>query len=146
MPSSSASSAAPTLDPAAAEVLGLTRRLLEAVASADWASYRELVAADITCFEPEALGQLVEGLDFHEFYFKLAGNSTQPAKPVTTTLASPRVRMLSPEVALVTYVRLVQKLDGAGHPVTVSGEETRLWQKIGGAWKHIHFHRSKPGC
>ena len=90
------------------------------------------------------MGQLVEGLAFHEFYFKLAGDSPQPAKPVTTTLASPRVRMLSPEVALVTYVRLVQKLDGSGHPVTVSGEETRLWQKIGGAWKHVHFHRSKP--
>ena len=145
MPSSPSSSATPALDPAAAEVLGLTRRLLEAVASADWASYRELVAADITCFEPEALGQLVEGLAFHEFYFKLAGDSPQPAQPVTTTLASPRVRMLSPDVALVTYVRLVQKLDGSGHPVTVSGEETRLWQKIGGAWKHIHFHRSKPG-
>ena len=100
MPSSPSSSYTPALDPAAAEVLGLTRRLLEAVASADWASYRELVAADITCFEPEALGQLVEGLAFHEFYFKLAGDSTQPAKPVTTTLASPRVRMLSPEVGM----------------------------------------------
>ena len=48
MPSSPSSSYTPALDPAAAEVLGLTRRLLEAVASADWASYRELVAADIT--------------------------------------------------------------------------------------------------
>jgi calcium/calmodulin-dependent protein kinase (CaM kinase) II len=36
----------------------------------------------------------------------------------------------------------VQKLDDAGKPVTVSSEETRVWQKIGGRWQHVHFHRS----
>jgi calcium/calmodulin-dependent protein kinase (CaM kinase) II len=47
-------------------------------------------------------------------------------------------------VALVAYVRLTQTLDEAGKPVTRCSEETRLWQKRGGHWKHVHFHRSLP--
>ncbi|NDC53514.1 MAG: hypothetical protein EBZ74_04305 [Planctomycetia bacterium] len=27
-------------------------------------------------------------------------------------------------------------------PITVSSQETRLWQKLGGRWQHVHFHRS----
>jgi hypothetical protein len=44
------------------EVLALTERLLGAIAAGDWATYEELCAADMTCFEPEARGHLVEGL------------------------------------------------------------------------------------
>lgn len=44
------------------EVLGLTERLLRAIAEGDWATYEELCAQDMTCFEPEARGHLVEGL------------------------------------------------------------------------------------
>ena len=53
--------------------------------------------------------------------------------------------MLSDDVALVAYVRLVQKLDGAGHPLTTTCEETRIWKRVASGWKHVHFHRSLPG-
>ena len=66
----------PTPTPAE-EVLAATRRLLDAVAAADWKTYKELVADDITCFEPEAQGQLVAGLPFHKFYFDLAGETSK---------------------------------------------------------------------
>jgi len=129
------------------ELLDLSRRLLAAIAAGDWNAYRELVAEDITCFEPEARGHLVAGLPFHEFYFKLPApqaNGAVPAKPVTTTMAAPVVKLLSADVALVAYVRLTQTLDDAGKPVTRSSEETRLWQKHDGRWRHVHFHRSLP--
>lgn len=124
------------------EVLDLTRRLLDAVVAADWETYRTLVADDVTCFEPEARGQLVAGLPFHEFYFRLAGGRPRVPAAVTTTLASPVVRMLGADVAVVAYVRLTQKLDASGSPVTSACEETRVWQRLDGAWKHVHFHRS----
>ena len=127
---------------AADEVLDLTRKLLATIAAGDWPAYRELVAADITCFEPEAKGHLVQGLPFHEIYFKLAGGTAKPSTPATTTIATPVVKMLADDVALVAYVRLVQKLDAAGSPVTVASEETRIWKRFAGGWKHVHFHRS----
>lgn len=123
------------------ELLDLTHQLLAAVAAGDWAAYTRLVSEDITCFEPEARGQLVEGLPFHEFYFTLPPGSP---KPVTVTLASPRVKLLSDSVAVVMYVRLTQTLDDTGRPVTRPCEETRIWHRIDGAWKHVHFHRSLP--
>ncbi|HZN36998.1 MAG TPA: DUF4440 domain-containing protein, partial [Pirellulaceae bacterium] len=81
----------------------------------------------ITCFEPEARGQLAAGMAFHKYYFDLPGNPQRPAKNVT--MAQP-------------YVRLTQSLDASGQPQTARMEETRIWQKIGGQWKHVHFHRS----
>ena len=129
----------------AAEVLAVNRRLLDAVAAADWKTYKELVADDITCFEPEAKGQLVEGLPFHKFSFDLAGHRSIAAPPVTTTLASTVVKMLGNDVAIVASVRLVQKLDASGNPVVSSGEEPRVWVRMASGWKHVHFHRSLPG-
>ena len=134
----------PTTDPVAAELITLNQRLLDAIAAGDWDAYRSVVAPDITCFEPEARGHLVEGLPFHEFYFSLAGGKTRPQTPVTTTMVAPQVRLLSDEVAVVAYVRLVQKLDDSGRPVTSSSEETRVWQKRSGRRQHVHFHRSLP--
>jgi calcium/calmodulin-dependent protein kinase (CaM kinase) II len=119
------------------EILKLSEALLTSIAQADWKAYAELVDPSITCFEPEARGHLVSGMPFHKFYFDL-GASTGPR---TDTMASPEVRLMG-DAAIVTYIRLVQKLDGAGSPLTSATEETRIWQKLNGKWKHVHFHRS----
>ena len=126
-------------------LLALTRKLLESIVAGDWKTYPSLGAYDITCFEPEARGQLVEGLPFHEFYFKLGAGGSKPAVTPTITLASPNVRLLGEDAAVVAYMRMTQKLDDAGRPITALCEETRVWQRIDGAWKHVHFHRSLPG-
>ena len=126
-------------------LLALTRKLLESIVAGDWKTYTSLVAYDITCFEPEARGQLVEGLPFHEFYFKLGTSATKPVFVPTITLAAPNVRLLGEDAAVVAYMRMVQKLDDTGRPITVLCEETRVWQRIDGAWRHVHFHRSLPG-
>jgi calcium/calmodulin-dependent protein kinase (CaM kinase) II len=56
-------------------------------------------------------------------------------------MASPHVRLLG-DVAVISYVRLNQRLAADGSPFTTSFEETRVWQRQQGQWKHVHFHRS----
>jgi len=125
---------------AAEELLSLSHKLLEAIDAGNWNAYAELCDPSISCFEPEALGQQIVGLPFHKFYFDLPrGNS-----PKLSTIASPTVRVMG-DAGLVTYVRVVQKLDGTGSPVSVAAHETRVWQKSPAGWKHVHFHRSPVG-
>ena len=124
------------------EILQINAQLLDAIAERDWETYAALVDPEISAFEPEASGHLVEGLEFHRYYFDLPGDAG-PAAPRNTTMASPKVWLLGDDVAVVAYVRLTQKLDGAA-PITVPCEETRVWHRRDGCWRHIHFHRSLP--
>ncbi len=125
------------MNPDEHEVLELTRRLLASILQADWETYAALSDPKLTAFEPESLGHLVEGLDFHRFYFDRGA----VAGPYNVTLASPHVRILG-DVAVVCYVRLIQRLDASGSPVTQPSAETRVWQRTAQGWKHVHFHRS----
>ena len=122
------------------EIIALNQKLLDSIVSADWKTYESLCDNSITCFEAEARGQLVVGMPFHKYYFDLPAD--KPAAKKLVTMASPHVRMLGNDAAVLSYVRLTQSLDAAGAPQTSKFEETRVWQKIGGAWKHVHFHRS----
>src|SRR5947209_10488556 len=116
-------------DAVSQELLELNQRLLDSIAQADWATYQELCDPSLTAFEPEARGQLVEGLAFHRFYFDLGG----PAGRQHTTMCSARVRLMG-DVAVVCYVRLNQRLRGDGSPYTAAFEETRVWQRLDGRW------------
>ncbi len=124
-------------DPVAQELLHLTQQLLDSIARADWKTYEELCDPSLTAFEPESQGQLVEGMPFHRFYFNLGGVPGEH----NTTLASPHVRIMG-ETAVVAYVRLNQRVDAQGAPVVRAFAETRVWQRQGGRWRHVHFHRS----
>ena len=79
-------------------------------------------------------------MPFHKYYFDLPGSPQKPAKNVT--MSQPHVRLLGDGAAVLSYVRLTQSLDANGCPQTTRVEETRVWQKINGEWKHVHFHRS----
>lgn len=128
-------------DPVVDELLQLSQRLLDCIADGDWAVYEELCDPTLTAFEPEAVGHLVEGMDFHRFYFNLGG----ARGPHHTTICAPHVRILG-DVAVVAYVRLNQRRGPDGAPETVGFEETRVWQRQDGRWRHVHFHRSPlPG-
>ncbi|HEX3658323.1 MAG TPA: DUF4440 domain-containing protein [Pirellulales bacterium] len=120
------------------ELLELNAKLLESIAAGDWATYRELCDDSLTAFEPEAHGQLIAGLCFHKFYFDLGASGL----PHHTTMASPHVRMLGPDAAVVSYTRLVQRADAAKTPSLSAANETRIWQRLQGRWRHVHFHRS----
>ncbi len=129
-----------TTQSAAAELIQLTQRLLESIAAGDWETYASLCDPTLSAIEPESSGHLVEGMAFHRFYFDLG----KAGGPHNTTICSPHVRVLG-DVAIVSYVRLVQKLDAGGNPVVRRSEETRVWHKGPGGWKHVHFHRSVTG-
>jgi calcium/calmodulin-dependent protein kinase (CaM kinase) II len=121
------------------ELLNLSRKLLIAIDTGDWQTYVSLCDESITCFEPEANGHLIAGLPFHKFYFDLPGSPTKPAKQ--STISSPSVRVMG-ETAVVTYVRVVQKLDASGAPISTAAMETRVWNKTPSGWMHVHFHRT----
>ncbi len=122
------------------ELLELSRLLLESIETADWETYIRLCDAGLTAREPEAAGHLVEGMAFHRHYFD--SHTKGPRR--NTTIASPHVRLLD-DVAIITYVRLTQTLDSSGTHATSATEETRVWEKQDGTWKHVHFHRSVIG-
>jgi ketosteroid isomerase-like protein len=126
----------------AAEILAATEKLLAAIFRGDWAVYTEICAEDITAIEPEGRGHLIEGLPFHRTYFPDSPRpAPAPGKGPTVTISSPHIRVMG-DAAVIAYVRLVQSPDANGSIVTSASEETRVWQRIGGVWKHVHFHRS----
>jgi len=120
-----------------AELIAVNQKLLSAIAAGDWKTYAELCDPTLSAFEAESGGHLVEGMEFHRFYFNLGGAKSA----VNNTICSPHVRVMG-DVAVVSYVRVVQRLDESGKPVTFCGQETRVWQRQSGAWRHVHFHRS----
>ena len=56
-------------------------------------------------------------------------------------MCSPRVRLMG-DVAIVSCVRLNQRIGADGAPTVTAYEETRIWQRQTGQWRHVHFHRS----
>lgn len=122
----------------------------------------------VTAFEPEALGNLVEGLDFHRFYFEnceltfrlvsigpalltCTGNLcvclrpsvwSKNSKPVHTTILNPHIHLVGDEAACIAYIRVTQYIDSNGTPRTAQSEETRVWHRRDGKWQIVHFHRS----
>lgn len=52
-------------------------------------AFRKICDPHLTAFEPEALGNLVEGMDFHKFYFD-NGNYDSFASPFSVALVAHR--------------------------------------------------------
>ncbi|KAM4536707.1 calcium/calmodulin-dependent protein kinase type II subunit delta isoform 3-T3 [Odontesthes bonariensis] len=122
------------------EIIKVTEQLIEAINNGDFEAYTKICDPGLTSFEPEALGNLVEGTDFHRFYFD---NALSKGKlPIHTILLNPHVHLIGDEAACIAYIRLTQYIDGNGMPRTMQSEETRIWHRRDGKWQNIHFHRS----
>ncbi|XP_075767218.1 calcium/calmodulin-dependent protein kinase type II subunit beta isoform X8 [Pelodiscus sinensis] len=129
-----------TPQPRKQEIIKITEQLIEAVNNGDFEAYAKICDPGLTSFEPEALGNLVEGMDFHRFYFEnlLAKNN----KPIHTTILNPHVHVIGEDAACIAYIRLTQYMDGQGRPRTSQSEETRVWHRRDGKWQNVHFHCS----
>uniref|UniRef100_A0A3P8ZJZ2 calcium/calmodulin-dependent protein kinase n=1 Tax=Esox lucius TaxID=8010 RepID=A0A3P8ZJZ2_ESOLU len=122
------------------EIIKITEQLIEAVNNGDFEAYAKICDPGLTSFEPEALGNLVEGMDFQRFYFEnlLSKNS----KPIHTTILNPHVHLIGEDAACIAYIRLTQFVDGQGHPRSSQSEETRVWHRRDSKWQNVHFHCS----
>ncbi|XP_037536799.1 calcium/calmodulin-dependent protein kinase (CaM kinase) II beta 1 isoform X1 [Nematolebias whitei] len=122
------------------EIIKITEQLIEAINNGDFDAYAKICDPGLTSFEPEALGNLVEGMDFHRFYFEnlLAKNN----KPIHTTILNPHVHLIGEDAACIAYIRLTQFVDNQGRPRSTQSEETRVWHRRDSKWQNIHFHCS----
>ncbi|XP_055083367.1 calcium/calmodulin-dependent protein kinase type II subunit gamma isoform X13 [Periophthalmus magnuspinnatus] len=122
------------------EIIKMTEQLIEAINNGDFEAYTRICDPGLTSFEPEALGNLVEGMDFHKFYFEnlLSKNS----KPVHTTILNPHVHLIGEDAACIAYIRLTQYMDSQGRPRSCQSEETRVWHRRDAKWLNVHFHCS----
>ncbi|XP_066449233.1 calcium/calmodulin-dependent protein kinase type II subunit beta isoform X2 [Eleutherodactylus coqui] len=130
----------PFVQPRKQEIIKITEQLIEAVNNGDFEAYAKICDPGLTTFEPEALGNLVEGIDFHRFYFEnlLSKNN----KPIHTTILNPHVHVVGDDAACIAYIRLTQYIDTQGRPRTSQSEETRVWHRRDGKWQNVHFHCS----
>ncbi|XP_046697419.1 calcium/calmodulin-dependent protein kinase (CaM kinase) II beta 1 isoform X15 [Silurus meridionalis] len=139
-PPQPSSSPLPSLHSRKQEIIKITEQLIEAINNGDFEAYAKICDPGLTSFEPEALGNLVEGMDFHRFYFDnlLSKNS----KPIHTTILNPHVHLIGEDAACIAYIRLTQYVDGQGRPCSSQSEETRVWHRRDSKWQNVHFHCS----
>ncbi|XP_070523450.1 calcium/calmodulin-dependent protein kinase II isoform X9 [Cardiocondyla obscurior] len=123
------------------EIIKMTEQLIESINTGDFEAYTKICDPHLTAFEPEALGNLVEGMEFHKFYFDNAVLGKN-CKAVNTTILNPHVHLLGEDAACIAYVRLTQYMDKQGVAHTQQSEESRVWHKRDNKWQNVHFHRS----
>jgi calcium/calmodulin-dependent protein kinase (CaM kinase) II len=121
-----------------ADIIRATEQLLDAISTGDFEQYTKLCDPNLTAFEPEALGNLVEGMEFHRFYF----DNCKQSKTHNVTILNPHVYLLGEDAASIAYVKITQYMDKQGVAHTQQAEETRIWHRKEGRWQNVHFHRS----
>ncbi|XP_043272657.1 calcium/calmodulin-dependent protein kinase type II alpha chain isoform X5 [Venturia canescens] len=124
------------------EIIKMTEQLIESINTGDYEGYTKICDPQLTAFEPEALGNLVEGMDFHKFYFDNVLGKSSSCKAVNTTILNPHVHLLGEDAACIAYVRLTQYVDKQGVAHTQQSEESRVWHKRDSKWQNVHSHRS----
>ncbi|CAH1795523.1 unnamed protein product [Owenia fusiformis] len=106
------------------EIVKITEQLIASITGGDYDAYTKLVDPTLTCFEPEAFGNMIEGMEFHKFYFDNVMSKNN--KAINTSILHPHVHLLGDDSACIAYVRLTQYLDRNGMPHTMQSEETRV--------------------
>ncbi|NXV58038.1 KCC2D kinase, partial [Molothrus ater] len=132
------------------EIIKVTEQLIEAINNGDFEAYTKICDPGLTSFEPEALGNLVEGMDFHRFYFENGKYSSFISKSSSGVLFFSEfcyrcfsVCFCSAHSHITGHLTGQRRyMDGSGMPKTMQSEETRVWHRRDGKWQNVHFHRS----
>lgn len=132
------------IDPRKQEIIKITEQLLDAIATGDYEAYSKFCDPSVSSFEPETLGNLVEGIEFHKYYFDNAV-LTKNMKTINTNILNPTVHLMGDDAACIAYIRLTQFIDSSGNPQVKQSEETRVWHRRESKWQMVHFHRARAG-
>lgn len=111
-------------------------KLLHAIRAGDIGFYKRHVSTELTCFEPESDGHIVDGLPFHEFFmtnFAMEG-------PYHLEIVRPTIQVYG-SVGYTAYSLVILSKD-EGKPKITSVNETRIWEYQDDRWVMVHFHRS----
>lgn len=120
------------------ELLRVTATLLEAIRTGDEATYSSLCAPELSCFE-DVCPYRVDGVEFHLHLLRYAASHPE-RQPVRQDILTPRVQVYG-ETGIVTYTRLCTYEDSTGLRWTTYNE-TRVFVRMDGVWRMVHFHRS----
>ena len=124
------------------KIIELTENILADIVKSDWESYKTKCDAEMSCFEPESIGNLITGINFHRFYFEHTPH-TKTKPTIHFNIINPHVVILSDTCAVIAYIRIMQYVATDGSVKTNQSEETRVWQQgEDGEWKCVHYHRS----
>jgi calcium/calmodulin-dependent protein kinase (CaM kinase) II len=126
------------LDETQRELLQITWRMLEAINTGDANTYAELSSSDLSCYE-DVCQYRIDGLEFHLSLIRQMSESPE-IKPARFDMLTPRVQVYG-DTGIVTYTRLMTYND-SGRPRWTTCNETRVFVKLGGTWRMVHFHRS----
>ncbi|NWU12848.1 KCC2D kinase, partial [Cephalopterus ornatus] len=118
------------------EIIKVTEQLIEAINNRDFEAYTKICDPGLTSFEPEALGNLVEGMDFHRFYFENGKHSFFISKSSSVPVTGSAMYFCWAHSHITGHLRY------NGMPKTMQSEETRVWHRRDGKWQNVHFHRS----
>lgn len=123
----------------AEEVLDITRRMLDAMYTADPEVHRRHCTEDMSSFEWYIAPYRIDGLEFHLGLIEAGGNGT----PTRLDMLTPRVQVYT-DTAIVNYTLL--KTIAAGDGAQFSRmNETRVFVRQDGVWKMAHLHKSPAG-
>ena len=120
------------------EIVALERGALDRWGRGDPQGYLEIMAAEVTYFDPTQ-PQRVDGLQAMKDLLE----------PLTGKIRVDRYDMLNPDVqrhgdtALLTFnlVSYRKRPDGSEHPI-VQWNATEVYARLGGQWRIVHSHWS----
>jgi len=120
-------------------IISLTQKLLDSISNKDWDSYLALCDEKLTGIEKESDNSLVEGLEFHKFYFDIPNDNNIAIKE---TILQPVIKIHG-DIGIICYKRLRTTVNISTNITnSVSMMETRIWRHYNTGWKLIHFQKS----
>ena len=122
-------------------LVDIVHGMLDAIHSGDIEKYRALSVDDLSCYETDVAPYRIDALDFHLDLMTAMRSRGVYDSLVRFDILTPRVQLYG-DSAVITYTRLMTYTTDSG-PVWRAFNETRVFARLEGEWKMVHFHRSQ---